>query len=236
MRVMSSPEARLGTASSAHARRRIFLGARNAQLPSRPPMNPPYATRPPLRSGEEVPDRLELVEVRDDVEDARARERRERGDDVAVGHRLLRETVSLGERQREVPADDERGAEHDAVRVDGDVRRLVARRARHIHAAAAARRRDDGGGDRIALRRDGCRRAAAKTSAMAATAASAHQSLSGACGSGMRKRIGCMAGRPSFTRKPGRSAPQRRAIGCATVRDAGDHADRGPCDRSGSVR
>ena len=52
-------------------------------------------------------------------------ERGERRDDVAVGHRLLRQAVLLRERKREVPADDEREAEHDAVRVDGQVRRVV---------------------------------------------------------------------------------------------------------------
>ena len=50
MRVIMSPEARLGTATSAHGRRLIRFDFRNAQLPRYPPRNPPYATSPPRRT------------------------------------------------------------------------------------------------------------------------------------------------------------------------------------------
>ena len=46
--------------------------------------------------------------------------------DVAVGHRLLWQPVPIGESERQVRTHDEREAEHDAVRVDGDRRRIDA--------------------------------------------------------------------------------------------------------------
>jgi len=81
---------------------------------------------------EEVARLLELVGVRDDVEDSRAEDRRDGRDDVAVRHRLLRQPVTLGERERQVPADDQREAEHHAVRVDRQVRRLELGLAEHV--------------------------------------------------------------------------------------------------------
>ncbi len=99
---------------------------------------------------EQIPDRFELVEVGRDVEHARARQSRERGDHVTVGHRLLGEAVLLGERERQIPADDQRGAEHDAVGVDWDVRRFVARGAPDPR-ADGRRDRDDRRGDRVVL-------------------------------------------------------------------------------------
>ena len=50
MRVIIRPDARLGTATSAHGNRRILWRCKKSQLPRYPPRNPPYATSPPRRS------------------------------------------------------------------------------------------------------------------------------------------------------------------------------------------
>ena len=63
---------------------------------------------------------MELVEIRDDVKYTRSRERRERRPDVTVGHRLGGQADLPRERERDVPADDEREPEHHSIGVDGD--------------------------------------------------------------------------------------------------------------------
>ena len=134
MRVIMSPEARLGTATSAHGMRRILFDREERPAPQVPAEEPAVRDEAAEADLEHVGDRVELVEVREHVEHARADDRRDRRDDVAVGHRLLRKPVALGERQREVPADDERQPEHDAVRVERQLRRLERHVAPHVRA------------------------------------------------------------------------------------------------------
>jgi hypothetical protein len=50
MRVIMSPDARLGTATSAHGSSGILFFRRYHHDPTNPPRNPPYATSPPRRS------------------------------------------------------------------------------------------------------------------------------------------------------------------------------------------
>jgi hypothetical protein len=98
--------------------------------------------------GEEIGQGVELVDVRDDVQQPRPDDRRHRRHDVAVGHLLLRQPVAIGQAERQVPADDERAAEHDAVRVDGQGLLLERRVAIHHGGPDGRDRREhpEGGG------------------------------------------------------------------------------------------
>ena len=103
---------------------------------------------------EHLADAVELREVREDVEDARADDRPHGRPHVNRAGLLFRNAILLREAHRDEPPDDERRPEHDAVRVDGDGRpgmreALAARRPR----ARLQADEDLGAGEQIERRR-----------------------------------------------------------------------------------
>ena len=83
------------------------------------------SNEPTAPEREDLEKRFELAGIGHVVEHPRHHHCRHGGKDVAVGERLFRELVSVGEAERQVPTYHQREPEHHAVAVDGNRRKVA---------------------------------------------------------------------------------------------------------------